>query len=87
MTTINNGKEIEMKLKDVISKIVDNYYPITIEVFDRNTQLIEKRYKIEAHKTIFDNIPDDVKELAVEMIVPYYDSLSICVMKGSDKVV
>lgn len=76
-----------MKVKDVMSKIVDNFHPITIEVFDRSTQLIEKRYKIEAHKTIFDNIPDDVKELEIEMIIPYYDSLSICVMKGDDKVV
>ena len=68
-----------MKVKDIISKMVDNYYPVVVEVFDRNTHLIKVRYKIEPHSGDFTNIPEDVWDTEVDMVIPYFDSLAICV--------
>lgn len=70
-----------MKIKNILSKIVDNYYKIAIEIFDRETGLIINRYYIRPHSCDFTNIPEDVANMDVEMIIPYYDNLSICVIK------
>lgn len=70
-----------MKVKDVLTKIVDNYYNIIIEVFDGKPGLIINRYYIRPHSCDFTNIPEDVANMDVEMIIPYYDNLSICVIK------
>lgn len=68
-----------MKVKDVMSKIVDNYYKIVIEVFDGKTNLIKERYYIHPHSVDYSNIPQDVWEKEVGMIIPYFDSLAISV--------
>lgn len=72
-------KGVNMKVKDILSKIIDNYYQIVIEVFDNETNLIKNRYFIEPHKADASKIPDSVMEMEVGMIIPYYDRLSICV--------
>lgn len=66
-----------MKVKDIISRIVDNYYKIVVEVFDGETDLIKERYFIEPHSD--GNIPEDVLNTEVEMIVVHFDSLVISV--------
>ena len=68
-----------MKVKDIISNMVDNYLKVVIEVFDHNTNLIKDRYYIEPHSVDFTNIPHRVWNTEVGMIVLYYDSLVISV--------
>ena len=70
-----------MKVKDILTKTVDNYYKIVIEIFDRETDLIINRYYIQPHSCDFTNIPESVANMKVEMIIPFYDRLSICVIK------
>lgn len=70
-----------MKVKDVISKIVDNYYPVVVEVFDRNTHLIKVKYTIKPHAVDFTNIPEDVWDTEVGMVIPFFDSLVISVLE------
>ena len=72
-----------MKVKDVLSKIVDNFYKIVVEVFDKETNLIKDRYYIEPHRTVVKKIPNDVMEMEVKIIIPYFDRLSICVEERS----
>lgn len=68
-----------MKVKDILSKIVDNYYKIVVEVFDSETNLIKQRYYIQPH-SVDRLIPHkDVMEKEVEMIIPHLDSLVISV--------
>lgn len=68
-----------MKVKNILSRIVDNYYKIVIEVFDSESNMIKVRYYIEPHATNHFNIPADVKEKEVGMIIPHFDSLVIAV--------
>ncbi len=71
-----------MKVKDFISKIVDNYHKIVIEEFDSSTHLIKARYIINPHEIDFTFIPEDIWEMEVGMVVLYCDSLVISVKKG-----
>lgn len=71
-----------MKVKDIISRTVDNYIKIVVEVFDNNTHLIKERYYIQPHATNFTNIPEKVWETEVGMIVLHFDSLVISVNEG-----
>lgn len=68
-----------MKVKDVISTMVDNYLKIVVEVFDRETHLIKERYYIKPHAVDFTSIPEVVWDTKVGMIVLHYDSLVISV--------
>lgn len=68
-----------MKVGDIISKTVDNYMKIVVEVFDRDTNLIKTRYTIKPHSVNFTNIPEDVLETEVGMIIVHFDSLVISV--------
>lgn len=68
-----------MKLKDIISRIVDNYYKIVVETFDSETNLIKDRYIIKPHSCDSNNIPEDVLDTEVGMIVVHFDSLVIAV--------
>lgn len=68
-----------MKVKDILSKTVDNYMKIVVEVFDPDTNLIKERYTIEPHHANFTNIPEDVLETEVGMIIVHFDSLVISV--------
>lgn len=66
-----------MKVKDILSKIVDNYYKIVVEVFDSETNLIKERYYIQPH-SVDRLIPHkDMMEKEVEMIILHLDSLVI----------
>ena len=67
-----------MKAKDVLSHIVDNYYKIVVEVFDKDTQLIKDRYYIKPHAVVSANIPSHVLDKEC-MIVVHFDSLVISV--------
>ena len=69
-----------MKVKDILSKIVDNYYKIVVEAFDSETNLIKQRYYIMPHSADRSNIPPDVMENEVGMIIPHFDSLVISVI-------
>ena len=66
-----------MKVKDILSKIINNYYKIVVEVFDSETNLIKQRYYIKPHSADRSNIPPDVMEKEVGMIIPHFDSLVI----------
>ena len=66
-----------MKVKDIISRIVDNYYKIVIETFDSETNLIKDRYVIKPHSF-------DFLDTEVGIIVVHFDSLVIAVEEGSD---
>lgn len=70
-----------MKVKNIISKVVDNYYPIVVEVFNSDTGLIEERYTMEAHAASSTHIPKNVLEMEVEMVIPFFNTLTICVTK------
>ena len=74
-----------MKTRDIISRIVDNYYKICIEVFDPETNLIKKRHYIQPHKVVLTDIPEDVLDLEVKMIVPHFDSLVISVSERKEQ--
>lgn len=77
--SIVDGRKMLMKVKDIISRIVDNYYKIVIETFDSETNLIKDRYVIKPHSFDFTNIPEDVLDTEVGMIVVHFDSLVIAV--------
>lgn len=68
-----------MKVKDIIPRMVDNYYKVIVEVFDSETDLIKERYTIKPHSCDFTNIPEEVWESEVGMIVVHFDSLVIAV--------
>lgn len=65
-----------MKLKDLLSKIVDSYKTIQIDVCKGMEQSKEFIYP---HKTACTTIPEDILNATVDMIIPYYDRLSIVV--------
>lgn len=78
-TWIKRREVDTMKVKDIIGKTVDNYMKIVVEVFDPDTNLIKERYPIEPHRANFTNIPEDVWETEVGMIILHFDSLVISV--------
>ena len=65
-----------MKLCDLISKIVDSYVDIAINEY-KGTEHTGRRYIIEKHAKNYRNIPEDVWNAEVSMIVPYYDRISV----------
>lgn len=68
-----------MKVKDIFSRMFDNYYKVVVEVFDSETNLIKERYTIKQHSRDFTNIPENVWESEVDMLVVHFDSLVIAV--------
>lgn len=68
-----------MKVKDILSKIVDNYYKIVVEVFDSETNLIKERYYIQPHSVDRLITHKDMMEKEVEMIILHLDSLVISI--------
>lgn len=65
-----------MKVCDLISKIVDSYVDIAINEY-KGTEHTGRRYIIEKHAKNYRNIPKDVWNAEVSMIVPYYDRISV----------
>lgn len=73
-----------MKVEDFISKMVDNYLRIVVEVFDHNTHLIKDRFKIAPHATNYTNIPDSVWQSEIGMIIVHHDSVILSVSDESE---
>lgn len=69
-----------MKVCELISKIVDSYVDIAINEYKR-LEHTGRRYIIEKHSSDFTHIPEDVWNAEVNMIVPYYDRISIEIEK------
>lgn len=65
-----------MKVCDLINKIVDSYVDIAINEYKGNEHT-GRRYIIEKHSKNYKNIPEDIWNAEVSMIVPYYDRISI----------
>lgn len=65
-----------MKVCDLISKMVDNYIEIAINEY-KGSEHTGRRFIIEKHSNDYTNIPEDVWNAEVRMIVPYYDRISI----------
>ena len=65
-----------MKVCELISKIVDSYVDIAINEY-KGLEHTGRRYIIEKHSSDFTHIPEDVWNAEVNMIVPYYDRISI----------
>lgn len=70
-----------MTVKEFISMMLDNYRDIVVEVFDRETSLVKKKYRIEPHKcnNYSVDIPEEVKKLKIGAMVLHYDSLVVTV--------
>lgn len=68
-----------MKVKDILSCMVDSFRNITVEKFDTETHLVKERYIIPPHVMDCTNIPEDVREAEVAQMVNYYDGFSIVI--------
>lgn len=65
-----------MKVKDLISKMIDNYMRISISVYKRN-EFTGERYIVGPHATDDRNIPGNIWNKEIRAMVLYYDRLSI----------
>ena len=66
-----------MTVRNLMAKILEFYREIVIEVYDEETLRIIDRYYIPAHSIDYSNIPKNIWEKEVDMIVLYLDRLSI----------
>lgn len=67
---------VQMRVCDLISKIVDSYVDIAINEY-KGYDHTGRRYIIPKHSTDYTHIPEDVWNAEVNMIVPYLDRISI----------
>ena len=67
-----------MKVKDLISKMIDNYMRISISVYKRN-EFTGERYIVDPHATDYNNIPGNIWNSEIKDMVLYYDRLAIAV--------
>ena len=65
-----------MRVCDLISKMVDSYVDIAINEY-KGLDHTGRKYVIEKHSNDYTHIPEDVWNTEVNMIVPYYDRISI----------
>jgi hypothetical protein len=65
-----------MKVCELISKMVDSYVDIAINEY-KGFDHTGRRYIIEKHSNDYTGIPEDVWNAEVNMIVPYFDRISI----------
>lgn len=65
-----------MKVCELITKIVDSYVDIAINEYKENEHT-GRRYIIEKRSKDYRNIPKDIWNAEVSMIIPYYDRISI----------
>lgn len=65
-----------MKVKDLMSKMLDSYIRISISVYKRN-EFTGERYIVEPHATDYRNIPGNIWNKEIRAMVLYYDKLSI----------
>lgn len=63
-----------MKVSELMCKILDSYIAINEYKGLKHTG---RRFIIERHSNNYTHIPDDVWNAEVNMIVPYYDRISI----------
>lgn len=69
------GKRNEFTVGDLLSKIADNYLEIRINEERDGTNV--RSWRIPPHGKHLVEIPDDVLEAKVSMIVLYFDGMSI----------
>lgn len=67
-----------MEVKDILNNIVDHYIDVVIEVFDKESNSIQKYY-IKPHVVSY-NLPPEIMWARVGMIVLYKDSMNIAVV-------
>ena len=65
-----------MLVKDLFSKITDSYQEIAINEYE-GSEHTGRRWIIKPHSTDFTNIPEDIWNTEISMIVPYYNRISI----------
>lgn len=65
-----------MKVCELISKIVDSYIDIVINEY-KGIEHTGRRYIIKKHSKDYRNIPKDIWNTEVSMIIPYYDRISV----------
>ncbi len=65
-----------MLVKDLISKIVDSYQEIVINEY-KGDEHTGRRWIIEPHARNYTNIPEEIWNTEISMIVPYYSRISI----------
>lgn len=70
------GKRNEFTVGDFLSKIADNYLEIRINEY-KNDVHTGRRWIIPRHGKLTTEIPDDVLEAKISMIVLYFDGMSI----------
>jgi hypothetical protein len=70
-----------MTLKEFITMMQDNYTKIRVEVFSKESSLVNERFDIQPHKcnNYSVDIPADIKKLKVGAMILYYDSLVVTV--------
>lgn len=66
-----------MTVRDILTKMVDSYMDIIVEVFSDVTHLIKEKYYIKPHT--LPDIPDEIMDTKVEMMVLQYTRLCISV--------
>ena len=67
-----------MKVCELISKMVDRYVDIAINEY-KGMEHTGRRHIIEKHSNDYTNIPEDMWNAEVSMIIPYYDRISIVI--------
>lgn len=65
-----------MKVKDFISKLIDNYQKIVISEWD-NHKPTGRNYTIEPHAKNYTNIPEDICGKEIVMVTLYFGMLSL----------
>lgn len=67
-----------MKVKDLMSRILDNYTRISISVYKEN-KFTGEGYIVDPHATDYNNIPGNIWNSEIKDMVLYYDRLVIAV--------
>ena len=71
----------KMKVKDILSKLVENYHEIRIETYNsRFGDGMNVLYKLAPHGIGYQDIPEEIAEKEVDMIGLFLDGLSIVVV-------
>jgi hypothetical protein len=71
---------IGMKVRDLLTIIADSYQRIEIKEY-KNSNFTGREWTIEPHQMILKNIPVDILNKEISMIVPYYSYISILIEK------
>lgn len=69
-----------MTVGELISKIPDSYVELAINEYE-GVEHTGRRWIIEKHSTVYTHVPEEIWNKEVEMIIPYYNRISIEVEK------